>query len=274
MKFKKDHLGYIELEKLSLKNKEEINQLHSFTFLYLGKRYFFKEAKNVSQSYNELIGYELAKDFGLEAVPYDLASYNGHVGFLSQDYMKDGYVCLEDLLVKYYGTDEGKNNLDDASIMIRDTFPYESSEKIISDLVRLLMFDIIIGNYDRHDQNIIIDTNNGRLAPVSDNELLLSDDAMYGQFYAFRITPDDKITLDNFLNYLSSDELFEFARKALIISENNIESVMSRVEKRIGHPMIEPLKLEIIKKFTDYFHFLLRKIDKEVEYRYTLKKSR
>ena len=267
-------MGYIELEKLPIKDRKEINILHSATFLLRGKRYYFKEVKVINQSYNEMIGYELAKDFGLEAIPYDLASYNGRIGFLSRDYMQEGYVSLEDLLKQYYGTEEGKNNLDNVSIMLRDTFPSEVAEKIINDLLELLMFDIIIGNYDRHEKNIVIDTKNGKLGPVSDNEMMLDSDAMYGQWYAFKMHPDDKYTLDSFLGYLDSAGLVTFAKKVLIIESSNIQSVMSRVEEKIGHPMNEYIKAEIAKKYSEYFGFLLRKIDKEVEARYTLTKSR
>ena len=267
-------MGYIELEKMPIKKREETNQLHSFTFLYWGKRYYFKEVKAINQSYNELIGYELAKDFGLEAIPYDLASYNGHIGFLSKDYMQDGYVRLEDLLKNYYGSSEDKNNLDDAATMLRDTYPPEVAEKIINDLLDLLMFDIVIGNYDRHDQNIVIDTKNGKLAPISDNEMMLDSDAMYSQWYGFRMSADDKYTLDSFLSYLDSAGLVRFAKKVLIIQSNNIQSIMSRVEKKIGHPMNEYIKAEIVKKFSEYSGFLLRKIEKEVESRYKLTKSR
>ncbi len=267
-------MGYIELEKLPIKERKETNVLHAATFLLRGKRYFFKPVKQINQSYNELIGYELAKDFGLEAIPYDLASYYGQIGFLSKDYKQEGYVCLDDLLKNYYGTAEEKNNLDDASIMLRDTFPEEVAERIINQLLDLLMFDIIIGNYDRHEENIIIDTKNGKLAPVSDNEMMLDSDAMYGQWYAFKMNADDKYTLDSFLGYLDSSGLVLFARKALIIQSSNIQSVMQRVEKKIGHPINGYIKAEIEKKFSQYSGFLLRKIEKEVESRYTLNKSR
>ena len=224
--------------------------------------------------YNELVGYELAKDFGFEAVPYDIAVHDGFNGYISQDYMKDGYVPLEDLYRTYFGYDtRHKCNLDDVSIFLRDAYP-EIAENVISDLIRLLEFDIIIGNFDRHDQNIIIDVKNGKLAPVFDNEMMLNEDAMYGQFYSFRMSADDKTTLDSLLSYLDIAGLSNFARKTLIISQNNMESVMKRVETKIGRPMDTKIKEKMIKRFNDYCTFLLRKIDKEMESRMRLTKSR
>lgn len=275
MLIRRDFEGFIILDKWPMKNREIVNEkFHSFSFVTKGKKYFFKEVKNTTMYYNELVGYELAKDFGLEAVPYDIAVYDGFNGYISQDYMKDGYVSLEDLFRVYFNYDtDDKCNLDDVSYFLREEYP-EIAENIISDLIRLLEFDIIIGNYDRHEENIIIDIPNGKLAPVFDNEMLLTEDAMVNQFYSFKMSRDDKYTLDNLLQYLDSSALLEFATKVLIISHNNIESVMQRVEKKIGHPIDPVTRKKMVCGFSNYSGFLLRKIDKELESRNRLTKSR
>ena len=131
MHFKRDHMGFIELEKLPIKERQVINVFNACTFLLKGKRYYFKELKNTNRCYNELVGYELAKDFGMEAVPYDIASYDGFIGYLSEDYMKPGYSCLDDLYDKYFEHDtRNRCNLDDVSMFLRDTYP-EFAENII-----------------------------------------------------------------------------------------------------------------------------------------------
>ena len=275
MFIRRDYEGFIILDKWPKKNIEQINErFPSFSFITRGKKYFFKEVKDSNVFYNELIGYELAKDFGLEAVPYDIAVNDGFNGYLSQDYMRDGYVTLEELYRVYFNYDtDDKCNLNDVSMFLRDAYP-EIAENIINELITLLEFDIIIGNYDRHDQNIVIDLKNGRLAPVFDNEMLLSEEAMYGQFYGFKMSRNDNSTLDSLLSYLSGEELYNFARKVIIISQKNIESVMQRVEKKIGRPINVMTKKSIISKYSNYCGFLLRKIDKELESRHRLIKNR
>lgn len=273
MEAERDYLGFIDLDKLHIKNKKVINVFNSFSFIFNGKRYFFKELKNTNQCYNELIGYELARDFGLLAVPYDLASYDGFCGYISENYLRDGYVYLEDILKKYYSNTRYKNNLNDAVIAISNVYSEEFANNIRFDLIKLLMFDIIIGNYDRHDKNIIIDEKHARLGVVPDNEMMLSSDAMYNQYYGFKMFDGDRNTLDNLLSYLDEDGLRFFMSKIQIISNENIESVMKRVETKIGRPMIAPLKQELNKKFGDYYRYLVRVVQKELDSRLILRKK-
>ncbi|MBQ4031414.1 MAG: hypothetical protein II625_06635 [Bacilli bacterium] len=272
MAIEREYLGFINLDKWHIKDKQVINVFNSFSFMCRKQKFFFKELKNSSQFYNELIGYELAKDYGMEAIPYDVASYDGFVGYLSRDYMKDGYVYLEDILKKQYGDSDHRNNLDDASYALREIYP-EFAEQVIHDLIELLMFDIIIANYDRHDRNIIVDTANGRLAPVSDNEMMLSDDSMYGQYYSFKMNSNDHNTLDNLLHYLDLEGINYFLSKIEIINPKNIESVFSRVEAKIRYPMIEPIKKQIAKGFNDNYHILINHVKKELESRKLLSKK-
>ena len=273
MKVYRDYLGFIEIDRLPIKKVEEISSFNSFTFLLNGERYYFKELKNTSQCYNELIGYELARDFGFNAVPYDMASYDGFCGYLSKNYMKDSYVFLEDILIKYYSYTRNKCNLNDVIIAISEKYSKSVVENLRIELVKLLMFDIIIANYDRHDRNIIIDEERGCLAPISDNEMLLSDDAMFEHYYCFKIKESDAYALDGLLEYLSDEELKFFLKKVEIINKDNIASVMERVEKRIGCPMINVLKAELVKRFNINYSYLLRAIKKEIESRMTLKKK-
>lgn len=272
MAIEREYLGFINLDKLKIKNKQVINVFNSFSFVYRNQKYFFKELKNTSQFYNELIGYELARDFGMPAIPYDVASSDGFVGYLSKDYMRKGYIYLEDVLKMEYGLTRNRNNLDDASYALRERYP-EFAEQVIRDLIELLMFDIIIGNYDRHDRNIIIDTENGRLAPVSDNEMMLSDDSIYSQYYSFKMHSKDHQTLDSLLQYLDLNGINYFLSKVEIINPNNIASVFKRVEDKIGYPMIDKIKEEITSKFNDNYRIIISHVKKELEARKLLSKK-
>ena len=269
----RDHYGFINLDEYPIKRKHVINIFNSFSFYLGGKKFFFKELKNSDQCYNELVGYELAKDFGFEAVSYDIAISDGFPGYLSRDYMQPGYVCLEDFYKVYFNYNtRHRCNLDDVSIMLRDTVP-EVAEDIINDLVRLLMFDIIIANYDRHDRNIIIDTKRGRLAPVADNEMMLNEDSLDEQYYSFKVMSGEKRTVDNFISYLDMEGLEFFLNKLQIISQSNIESVCERVERKIGYPMIPSLKQHLMDKFQSHYVDLVNKVTKEIETRKVLAKK-
>lgn len=71
--------GYIDLDKLFSENDTDISFLNftseyiNFNFKINNQEYFFKYKKNISP-YSELIAAELANDFGIKHVDYDLAS--------------------------------------------------------------------------------------------------------------------------------------------------------------------------------------------------------
>ena len=273
MSIVRDYNGFVDLDKWNIKHRQILNIFNSFTFVKHNQRYYFKELKNTKDCYNELIGYELACQFGLNAVPYDIASYDGFVGYLSEDYMKEGYVYLEKILESTYNNTRDKNNLDCATIALKNYFPEQVALRISDELLDLLMFDVIIANYDRHDRNILIDTKNGCLGPVSDNEMMLNEDSMYDQYFSFSMFEGDRYTVDNLLSYLDLEQLNYFASKVELIKEDNIRNIIKTIEIKLGAPLIEALKEDILKKFKSHYAYLLRMIKKELEERKKLSKK-
>ena len=252
MRLRRDSMGFINLDKLGLSKVDNIMILDSFRFVYKNDLYYFKKVKSINQSYNELIGYELAKDFGLDAIQYDIGSYYGFIGFISKDYSNKGYCFLEQYIENYYGKFSKRNNIHDVSIMFHDTFGEDVANNIMNDLYRLLMFDIIIANSDRHDRNILIDSSTLRLGPVFDNEMLLNED----YYFSFSVTGRDDNTISEFLSILSPQELEFFVNKIEIINRDNLLKVFNRIEKKIGTSMVDSIKNEVLKKYSDYYEYL------------------
>jgi len=241
----RDNLGFIILDGIAEKMELVPNTHGTYSYIFDGDKYFYKRCKDVGQIYNELVGYELAKDFGIDAIEYDLASYNGFIGVTSKDYMKKDYVCLEDMLKSFYGTDKDKCTYVDVCEMLFTKY-YELSSELMKDLLRLIMFDVIIGNSDRHDRNIIIDTSNLRLAPISDNELLLNSNALEKGYYSFSIDGEKDKTSYKLLNYLNNDDLELFKEKVKLIEREHILEIINRIEKKIGAPMVDFMKEKLL----------------------------
>lgn len=238
-------MGFIILDGIAEKMELVPNTHGTYSYIFDGDKYFYKRCKDVGQIYNELVGYELAKDFGIDAIEYDLASYNGFIGVTSKDYMKKDYVCLEDMLKSFYGTDKDKCTYVDVCEMLFTKY-YELSSELMKDLLRLIMFDVIIGNSDRHDRNIIIDTSNLRLAPISDNELLLNSNALEKGYYSFSIDGEKDKTSYKLLNYLNNDDLELFKEKVKLIEREHILEIINRIEKKIGAPMVDFMKEKLL----------------------------
>ena len=269
----RDQMGLIQIDKLDISGEIPIKLFDSYSFLYQNQRYFFKTAKNISQIYNELIAHELANDFGIESIPYDLAYYHDSIGVISKDCMKKGDKLLEDLLMDYFHEDyHEKCNLDDTVLTLMETYG-DSCNSIIDELMHMMMFDIIIANHDRHDRNIIINTETRRLGPLVDNEMLLSDQALYDNYYSFKVTSRDDNTIANLIKILNDNQLLFFYKKVEIISPENIEDVFRRVEAKIKTPMVGPIKEELRKKFAFHYRSLLNILKEELVSRKVLAKK-
>lgn len=158
-----------------------------FSFRYNDKEYFYKYNENTAL-YNELVAEELAQDFGIDHVNYDLALFDNHQGYISESYKKDNvdYIFGSDLLYECYGYMTENRNIEEFNNLksIWDALEYRyannpNKNQIISDLmnqiVNMFIFDIIICNYDRHSDNweIIESDNEIKLAPIYDNEGIL-----------------------------------------------------------------------------------------------------
>ena len=138
--------GFIILDDLVDSRTTAFN---SFKFEYNGQEYFYKRSDLPDTVYNELVGEELAKDFGIRHAEYDLASYHENIGVISKNFIKkDEIFCtasdlLDDIIKK-----ENKypltqfNNLK----LYKKILP----ESVFKDLLRLFVFDVISGNNDRH----------------------------------------------------------------------------------------------------------------------------
>ena len=247
-------MGFISLDRSPLSSIKKVDSHNIISFVCNGVKYFFKRTKFTNQTYNELLGYEFALEFGIDAIPYDIACLEGFTGSLSEDFSNYHYAFLEDILIGYYGNDIGKNNLYDVSLMFMSIYPEDKVVDLLEDFRRLLMFDIIIGNSDRHAGNILVDTNRLRLGPVFDNEILGNRDC----YFSFSMTGHDDNTISEYLSILSEDELNIFRTKLDIISKDNILKILNKIENKIKAPIVEGVKEEIINKYRDIYNYLLK----------------
>lgn len=111
------------------------------------------------ENWSEVIAYEVGAMLGFNVLRYDIAEYNGKVGCISKsmtEHDKEDLIEGHSILTRHDST----YNPEEKSDYARYTFDFVlrslkffDAEFFIDDFVKMLVFDAIIGNSDRHQSN-------------------------------------------------------------------------------------------------------------------------
>ena len=282
--------GFIDLNRMLTKKEIKLYD-HDYDFIpsrvssFIDDNndiYFFKESM-MSEPYNELLAEELLKDFNLPHAEYDLAIYGNRKGVITKSFIdKNKKYYFGENIIKDYNKalnkefDVTDNNLEN----IWDALEYKyrdnpNKEIIVSHLmnqiVDMYIFDILTGNCDRYYWNYQIEEGKEgiNIAPIYDSEAIMINTNNPSFFVAGDIDKNNKPNLyeelEKFISYSESSYIDRIKDKLWIISGKNIDSVLERVEKKIGYEIPDELAVEYIKGFLEHkekLEELLNKLDK------------
>jgi hypothetical protein len=150
--------------------------------------YFFKTSiKKEKMDYkyefwSEIIASEVGRYLNLNVLVYDIAYIRSEIGCLSrlmissQEILKEGINYLRGYNNKYDPEDKKKGNEYTFSF-IKETLEFYGIKEKIKDIIKVIIFDSLIGNGDRHQENwgFIISNSNQQQAssikfsPIYDN---------------------------------------------------------------------------------------------------------
>lgn len=188
-----------------------------FTFLYDGKKYFYKKTRKPRERYNELVAETIAKELRIPCAHYSLGEYNKELGVVSEYFDTSNCISMKTLLDNFYIRSKRVkrnisicyelNNFEDIRYAFDSLFSEEISIKLMRDLVGIFFFDIIIGNNDRHPNNygLVIEGDNTKFTPLFDNEQLLTTEAVFSGQYSILTSREDDIAENIFHKFIKEN---------------------------------------------------------------------
>ena len=137
-----------------------------------GKQFFFKESdkrearNNMPAKYykyeffNEIIAYNLGKQLGLDMLKYDIGVFDGKIGCISprmnnldnnEELVEFGKYMIA--LNPSFDPNTNSARKEYSFQLLINAFEHFGQEKYINYIFQVLLFDAIIGNVDRHQEN-------------------------------------------------------------------------------------------------------------------------
>ena len=233
-----------QLEKLGERIRNS-NSVNAYIFDYNGKKYIFKRAKNGVNKYNELIGEKIANRMNIPCAHYFLGNYKGEDVIISEMFDTRHYYSMNKFLKSHvHDYDESDdNNLMNIWNSFESVFDEEITKKLMDQLVKIFIFDIMIDNRDRHDENygLIINGGDVNFAPLFDNDMMfdslsakqdeislgLEDGDVDGHLFSQDYNEGDLLT--KFLKISDNKYLDELEGYLPIIEEKSIMEILQEL---------------------------------------------
>jgi hypothetical protein len=163
-----------------------------------GELYYFKTSlkkEKIDYRYeywSEIIASEVGSSLGFNLLKYDVAFNRGSIGCISKSMVTEGKNKLTEGMGYLTGYDTTYNPEDKSSKkkytfqFIQECLNYFRLEKCIPEIIKIIIFDSIIGNGDRHQENwgIITDYND---VVIAVEDLAKKADKNFGSKLLFSI---------------------------------------------------------------------------------------
>lgn len=252
-----------QIDKLGEKIRNS-NSVNAYIFDYNGKEYIFKRTKEREKKYNELVAEKIANRMNIPCAHYFLGSYKGEEVIVSKMFDTRHYYSMNKFLKTHaprYNELDG-HNLTNIWNSFDNVFDQKTTEKLMGQLVKIFLFDILIDNRDRHDENIglIIEGGDVNFAPLFDNDMMfdalsakmddislgLEDGDVNGHLFDTEYNEGDLLT--KFLRISDNKFLEELEGYLPIIEEDSITEILLELKEE-GIDISEDDKEAILENF-------------------------
>ena len=179
--------GIIDINNLNV-NVEAFNTFYGkYSFCY-DYNYYFVKICDEKEIFNEIFAAKFADKMGINHANYDICRYNGDLGAISTSVYK-GEEKFIPLIVASLDTIPKNGTANTIQSMKRYILPslcFFNQNEELKKYIDIFMFDILLGNGDRHEDNIgfIKNKNKYSIAPIFDNGNIGKDVAVFQHIYS------------------------------------------------------------------------------------------
>lgn len=164
----------------SININPEILSMYSKWVKINSKYYFFKS----HYVFEELLINQIFKSMNIETINHKIVLFDGEIGLMSKNFRKPkSEYYFYDELVK---TTSERIDFIESNNMLKTTMNKEDYEKYLQTIFKIIAVDILFGQYDRWEQNVIFEKykNRIKLAPMFDNGCIFDSD--YGDILLYQ----------------------------------------------------------------------------------------
>ncbi len=282
--------GYLDLDSYLKIGFDKINMRRDAKYnvielLIDGQSYIYKSTSSTFDAYNELIVQRIAQHYNIPVAKYDLASFDNTRGVITYNFKKNDklYIPMEEIFNVYENANKIDKVLSNNLVNIWNCLDYvlyfsknkeRKLQNLMDEITTMFCLDILIGNFDRHTQNFMLEfdfnEDEVHLAPLYDHSLSFDEFNLTLMGVGYNDTGfyylDRFEMLEKYLNISSSEFIDKFKMMYQDFNIELIDSIFKDIENLTKVLVPEDIKTTIyryIRMAKDKIDEILNEIEKK-----------
>lgn len=252
-----DQEQYLKIAK-QINIDPELLQNYNNWFNINNKYFYFKS----NYAFQELLIASIFKEIKVNTVEHQIVKFDEEIGLISANYRKSKlkYQYFDELTIGL-----NINSFIEINNLIKKSMNKEDYEKCIEQIFKIISVDILFGQYDRWEYNVIFEKTKDHinLSPMFDNGCIFSED--YGDISIYKSCFGVFSISEKYEDYFTTDVIRKFPElfKSLESTLNfNLTKIFDNLE--LEHKI--KIRKEIRKQIQNYYDTHRKMVEKTLKF--------